>query len=132
MKLRDQAGFVLLEALLAVAIFAIGVLALGRCVNNCMAAERWRNENALAMRVLENRSMEIEGGAVALETAPMETLKSPFDGMKLKQTVTPLKMKNEKNEDLVGMVTVKLLVTWISDHEPRERSLTYYAHIRQQ
>ena len=34
-------GFLLLESMLAVAIFAIGILALGRCVENCLKAERF-------------------------------------------------------------------------------------------
>ena len=48
-------GVMLLEAMLAVAIFAIGVITLGRCVSNCIAAERLVQEDALARRALENR-----------------------------------------------------------------------------
>ena len=57
-------GVMLLEAMLAVAIFAIGVITLGRCVSNCIAAERLVQEDALARRALENRWAEIESGAV--------------------------------------------------------------------
>src|SRR5258707_1385616 len=54
----NRKGFVLLEALVAVAIFAIGVIALGRCVSNCLAAERLRFEDARSRQVLENRLAE--------------------------------------------------------------------------
>ena len=36
---KRAGGFMLLEALLAVTIFAIGVLTLGRCVSGCLSAE---------------------------------------------------------------------------------------------
>jgi len=119
-------GFVLLEAMLAVAIFAVGVISLGRCVNNCVAAERLKREDALAGQALENRMAEIEAGAVALENLGAETLKSPFDGMKLKQTILPLKMKNEKDQELSGLVSVTLSLAWTSSGDSRQRSLTFY------
>jgi len=121
-----ERGFVLLESMLAVAIFAIGVLALGRCVSNCMAAERLKHEDALAGQVLANRMAEIEGGAVLLTNAAPEILKSPFDGMKLKESSGLLKMKNEKDQDLPGLFTVTLVVTWNSGGDPRQKALTFY------
>jgi hypothetical protein len=42
----------LLEALLAVTIFALGVLVLGRCVSGCLSAVRLKEEDALARRAL--------------------------------------------------------------------------------
>jgi type II secretion system protein I len=123
-------GFVLLEAMLAVAIFAIGVITLGRCVNNCMTAERLKREDILAGEVFENRLAEIEAGATPLESSPRETLKSPFDGMKLKQTIVPLKMRNENDRDLSGLFSVTLILT--RSGESRERSLTFYVLPRQQ
>ena len=51
---KKSAGFLLLESMLAVAIFGLGVIALGRCVENCLRAERIRREEGLAQRVLSN------------------------------------------------------------------------------
>jgi type II secretion system protein I len=128
----NSRGFVLLEAILAVGIFAIGVLALGRCVNNCIAAEHFKREDALAGQALENRMAEIEAGAVVPESSGAEILESPFDGMKLKQTVLPLQIKNEKDQDLAGLLSVALSVAWTSSGASRERSLTFYVLPRQQ
>ena len=122
-----QKGFVLLEALLAVAIFAIAVIALGRCVSNCLAAERLRFEDARSRQVLENRLAEIQLGAAPLAKESTEILKSPYAGWKLKQTAVPLVRKNELDQPLTGLQAVTLQVTWTSDGESHSRELTFYA-----
>ena len=89
-------GVMLLEALLAVTIFAIGVITLGRCVSNVIAAERQKEDDALARRALENRWAEVESGAVPLMDAGngsasrSEELKGPFAGMTMRMTTVPV------------------------------------------
>ena len=51
-------GVMLLEALLAVTIFAIGVITLGRCMSNCIAAQRMQEEDGLARRLVRAREGE--------------------------------------------------------------------------
>lgn len=120
-------GFVLLEVILAVAIFAIGVLALGRCANNCLVAERLRHKTALATQALQNRMLEIQGGAVLMKSAGAKSLTPPFSGMELQQSVSPLSLKNENSQDLTGLCAITLKVAWQSDGEPHEKSITFYA-----
>ena len=124
-------GFMLLEALLAVAIFALGVLTLGRCVSGCLAAERLKEEDALARRALENRWAEIESGAVPLSRESTEELKAPFEGMKLKTTGVAVEKTNEKAEIIEGIFAVTLSVTWASDGEEQAKELTFYFYPRQ-
>jgi Tfp pilus assembly protein PilV len=128
--MNRRAGFVLLEAMLAVAIFALGVIALGRCVSNCVAAEHFKAEDARARRVLENRMAEIEAESVEFSNASEEKLKAPFEGMTLKQKRVVLKKKNEQKADMTGLFAVTLEVTWLSDKETQSRQLTFYVHPR--
>jgi type II secretory pathway component PulJ len=128
--MKRRAGFVLLEAMIAVAIFAIGVITLGRCVSNCVAAERFKVEDARARRVLENRMAEIEAESVSVGNPSEEKLKAPFEGMTLKQRRVELKKKNEKKADMTGLYAVTLEVTWLSDREPQSKQLTFYVHPR--
>ena len=125
------AAFVLMEAMLAVAIFAIGVLTLGRCVSNCLAAEQFKVEDARARRALENRVAEIEAGAVPLNKSLTEKLTGEFAGLELQQAARPLKMKNEKGEDLTGLLAVTLQVTWRVSGEARSRELIFYVPSRE-
>ena len=130
-------GVMLLEAMLAVAIFAIGVITLGRCVSNCIAAERLQQEDALARRALENRWAEIESGAVVLgaqgggSTSSTDELKGPFAGMKLKTVSVPVKKKNEKEEKIEGISAVTLTVAWESGGEEQSKELIFYVYPRQ-
>ncbi len=130
-------GVMLLEAMLAVAIFAIGVIALGRSVSNCVAAQRLKEEDILARRALENRWAEIESGAVPLgaagggPTTASEELKDPFAGMKLKTVSVPVKKKNEKEEKIEGISAVTLTVLWESGGEEQSKQLIFYVYPRQ-
>lgn len=125
---RTARGFVLLEALLAVAIFAIGVLSLGRCISQGLGAERFKMEDARARRVLQNRYEEIEGRSVSLKDATVE-LDAPNKGLTLKQKVQPLHKRDEKGRELDKLAVVTLTVEWVSDAVTESRSLTFYATV---
>ena len=133
---RKERGVMLLEALLAVMIFSIGVITLGRCVSNCIAAERLKEEDALARRALENRWAEVESGAVPLNaagggpTSSSDELKGPFAAMKMKMTSVPVQKKNEKEEKIEGISAVTLTVTWESGGEEQSKELIFYVYPR--
>src|SRR5687767_3860307 len=101
---RKRSGFLLLESMLAVAIFAIGILALGRCVENCLKAEKYRREESLAQRALDNRWIQVETGAMPLgDKSVDEELKGAWQGMRMNMFREPLQLKNEKDQDLFGL-----------------------------
>ncbi len=129
---RRERGFMLLEALLAVTIFALGVITLGRCVSNCVSAERLKEEDSLARRLLENRWAEIEAGTGTLARESNDEFddKSPFAGLKLKMTSVPIEKKNEKEEKIEGLFAVTLSVTWQSDGEEQSKELMFYVYPR--
>jgi hypothetical protein len=127
---RGRASFILIEAMLAVAIFALGMLTLGHCVTNCIAAEQFKVEDARARRALENRIAEIEAGARSVLELSKEKLSGSFAGLTLLQRSAPLKKRNEKNEELTGLVAVTLEVAWSSGGETRSRQLIFYVHPR--
>src|SRR5450432_3183536 len=117
-------AFVLLEAMLGVAIFAIGVIALAQCVNNCLTAEMAKTEDQRARLALENRMAEIESGAMTFEGTKTEKLTGMFDGITLKQTRTQLKLKNEKKEDVLGLSNVSIEAAWQSGREQQSKAIS--------
>jgi len=121
-----RASFVLIEVMLGVMIFALGVLALGRCVNNCVTAETMRQETERARLALENRMAEVEAGQIATNKDISEDMGDSFPGMTVKQTRQPVVAKNEKNEVINGLYQVTLEVDWTSGNEPQSKQISFY------
>ena len=129
---RATGGFLLLECMLAVAIFAVGVLALGRCVENCLRAEKFRREEALAQRALANYAVQIETDALPLTDKMTEQLKGAWTGMTMNIAREPLAIRNEKDQELFGLYKVTLDLSWKAGRETIQRSLSFYTYPRQQ
>lgn len=125
---RTSAAFILLEAMIAVAVFAIGVIALGNCVQNCLVGERLKEDDARARRILENRMVELEAGSLPITDKASEELKGMFSGMTLKTTRVPLKRKNEKNQEVFGLFAITLQLTWKFDGKEQSKELTFYVY----
>lgn len=124
-------GFVLLECMLAVAIFALGIIALGRCVENCLKAERFRREEGLAQRALANYWVQIEQGAIPITDKYSEQLKGAWTGMTLNVTREPLTVKNEKDQELFGLYQVRLQLSWPNGPETMTREMQFIMYPRQ-
>ena len=118
--------------MLAVAIFAVGVLALGRCVENCLRAEKFRREEALAQRALANYVVQIETDALPLTDKMTEQLKGAWTGMTMNIAREPLAIRNEKDQELFGLYKVTLELSWKAGRETIQRSLSFYTYPRQQ
>lgn len=115
-----------MEVMLAVVIFALGMLALGRCVRDTLRADGIRRQEERASRVLSNALAQVESGAMKLGSPVREPLKGVYEGMELRVTREPLKEKNEKDQDITGLYRVKLEVSWESGGERLSRELTFY------
>ncbi len=125
-------GFILFEVMLAVAIFTIGVIVLGECVERCIEAELDKQSDVRVRRLLENRMAEIQANAIPLNDSITEDLKGMFAGMTLKTTREPLKRKNEDNQDLPNLFLVRTEVLWTrTDGEKDSRALEFYVYQRQ-
>lgn len=128
---RLRRAFLLVEVMLAVAIFAVAVLALAKSVEAMLNAQILKDEDEKVRRFLESKMLEIEAGAVPLSDSNSEQIKGWLPEMTLKTTRTPLKKKNEKGVDLTGLYMVNLDLTWLSNNEKMQRSMSFYIYPRQ-
>lgn len=128
---RRRAGFLLLETMIGVAIFALGLLGLARCVGNCMDAETAKNWDERARVALENRMAEIEAGAVGIKTDKQETLSGMFKGITLRQTRAPLALKCDPGKEAAGLYKVQLEAAWNESACPQSKSVMFYVFQRQ-
>jgi Tfp pilus assembly protein PilV len=126
-------GFLLLECMLAVFVFAIAALGLGKCVQNCLKAETFRREEALAQRALSNYWAQVEMGAIPLTSDSMsEELKGAWTGMKMTIVREPMTLQNEKEQDLFSLYKVTLMLTWGRSNEPQLRQMNFIYYQRTQ
>jgi len=125
-----QRGFALLEAMLAVAIFAIGILALGRCISQGLTVERVEKEDARVARILENRAAEIEAGAVA-PTEAKEQIGDIHGGITLTQIREPVHKMDEHGQEITNLSLVTLKAVWTSGNERQSRVLNFYVWSQQ-
>ena len=115
--------------MLAVTIFALAVLALGRCMDNCMRAELALREDDRARRALENRMAEIECGAVTVGDPQTDELKDLFEGMKIKQSREEMSFKNENDQEVQGIDRITLNLSWKSHGEERAAHPAVLCHV---
>src|SRR3954447_24800491 len=57
---NKRAAFALYEVLIGLAIFSVGVLALGRAVQNCLNASGLNSEEDRVRQILANRMAEVQ------------------------------------------------------------------------
>jgi hypothetical protein len=128
---RSTCGALLFEVMLAVGIFAAGVLALGQCVQNLLRGERFRREEALAQRLLANYLVQIETEALPIADKMSEQLKGAWTGMTMNIVREPMKLMNEKEQELFGIYRVTLDLSWKSGADTVTRTLSFYTYPRQ-
>jgi len=131
---KKSRGFLLLETMLGVIIFAVGVLGMTRAVQNCLAAERLKQAAQVARLALENRMAEVESGAVAAKEGTVsEELKDQFKGITMIQTRRKFALKGGKKQELTGLYTVELEATWRSQFgDKQSRQLSFYVYLPNQ
>jgi len=125
-KSRHHSGFLLLETMLGVVIFSLGVLAMAKCVNNCLSAEAIKAEDQRARLALENRMAEIEAGAVVVEEPKTEKLKGMFSGIVMKQSRQKSPLMIAKNQPLTGLYVITLDAVWQAPEGSMTKELVFY------
>ena len=109
---RASAGFLLLEILLATFIFVVGILALGRCMSNCLDAQEFRGQEDRARLALENRMAEIQASPALPDDNHRSVLKGMFAGMTLIERRRTLDVKNQDNVALPNLHEITITAEW--------------------
>ncbi|MEI6871619.1 MAG: prepilin-type N-terminal cleavage/methylation domain-containing protein [Verrucomicrobiota bacterium] len=127
---QRQRGFILLEAMVATAIFAMAVLALAQCIESGLQAGVAQRDDARARRALSNRMRELEGGAQPyVDILNGVELKGEFAGMVLRQTIVPLELIDQNKAIVDDLFGVTLEVSWQASARSRAvKQLMFYAY----
>src|SRR3982750_4294355 len=123
-----RSAFALYEVLIGLFIFAIGIIALGRAVNNCMNASALSADDARVREILANRMVEIETTPGQPDKAKESKVNSGFGIVKLVQKAVPQGMKEEDGTELTGIVRVTLIANWSRGGTDQSKAIAFYVY----
>jgi len=121
-------GFALYEVLLGVAIFAVGVLALGRAVENCLNASTLNAEENAVGQILSNRMAEIQASRGLPDQAKEFTIDDGYGVVKLIQKSKPADLTEPNKTMLSGINLVTLIAQWERRGVTQSRQIQFYVY----
>jgi hypothetical protein len=123
-----RAGFALYEVILGVIIFVIGVLALGRAVENCLTASTLTAEDSRVRLILANRMAEIQATPGIPDSAKESKLDTGYGTVKLIQKTVPAQLTEEDGVELTGVNLVTLKAEWDRGGYTQSESIQFYVY----
>jgi hypothetical protein len=121
-------AFALYEVLLGLMIFLIGVLVLGRSVQNCLNASSLSSEDDRVRQILSNRMAEIQAAPGFPDDRKVTTIDTGYGEVKLVQTSEPAGLKDEKGLEMGGINRVTLQVEWMRSRVSQLRKVEFYVY----
>lgn len=113
---------------MGLAIFAIGILALGRAAQNCLNASTLSATEDRVRQILSNRMAEIQVKPGFPDAAKEFKIDTGYGVVKLIQKSVPAGLKNENDIPLGGINLVTLTAEWDSGGAPQSRQLEFYVY----
>ena len=125
---KSRAGFALYEVLLGVTIFAIGVVALGRAVENCINASALSAEESRVREVLWNRMAEIQTTPGNPDASKQTKIDSGYGKIVLIQKTTPANLTESDGNRLTGVNLVTLTAKWEKGGVTQSKQIEFYVY----
>ena len=127
-RLRRFNAFALYEVLLGVAIFAIGVIALGRAVENCLNASTISAEEGAVRQILSDRMAVIQAAPGVPDPEKEFRINSNYGTVMLIQKSAPAELTEEDKTLLSGIDLVTLTAQWQHAGVPQSKRIQFYVY----
>jgi hypothetical protein len=121
-------GFALYEVMIGVTIFVVGILALGRSVENCLNASELTTDENRIRTILSNRMAEIQTAPGNPDASKEIKIKSAFGVVRLIQKSVPAGLKQEEGVELGGLRRVLLTAEWVRGRVKQTKQLSFYVY----
>ena len=121
-------AFALYEVLLGLAIFALGVLALGRAVENCLSASTLNAEEQRVRQVLANRMAEVQATPGAPDNSKQFDVDTGYGVVKLIQKSAPADLEEDNGTPLAGVNHVTLSAKWTRGGVEQTQQIEFYVY----
>jgi Tfp pilus assembly protein PilV len=125
---RSRRGLALYEVLMGIAIFAFGVLALGRAVENCLNASTLNAEEDRVRLILSNRMAEVQTTPGLPETTKEYTVDTGYGVVKVVQTSEPADLEDDNGAQLTGVHRVRLTAKWTRAGTDQSQQIEFYVY----
>jgi Tfp pilus assembly protein PilV len=127
-RAKSGRAFALYEVLLGMTIFVVGILALGRSVENCMNASALSAEDDRVRLILSNRMSEIQTTPGLPDPAKETTIDTGYGVVRLMQKTVATPMTEADGTELPGINTVTLTAEWVRGGVRQSRSIEFYVY----
>ena len=128
LRARLRCAFALYEVLLGVAIFAIGVIALGRAVENCLNASTISAEESAVRQILSDRMAVIQAAPGVPDPEKEFKINSSYGTVRLIQKSAPADLTEEDKTLLSGINLVTLTAQWQHAGVPQSKRIQFYVY----
>jgi Tfp pilus assembly protein PilV len=127
-RARSKYAFALYEVLLGVAIFAIGVISLGRAVENCLNASTISAEENVVRQILSDRMAQVQAATALPETEKEFKIKTRYGRVILTQKAAPAALTEPDNTLITGINLVTLTARWQHAGVPQTKQIQFYVY----
>jgi Tfp pilus assembly protein PilV len=125
---RSKYAFALYEVLLGVAIFALGVISLGRAVQNCLNASTISAEENVVRQLLSDRMAQVQAASVVPEAEKEFKIKTSYGRVILTQKTAPAALTEPDNTVINGINLVTLTARWQHAGVPQSKQIQFYVY----
>ena len=125
---RNKNGFALYEVLMGLAIFALGVLALGRAVENCLNANSLNAEEDRVRQILSNRMAEVQATPGSPDPKKEFNVDTGYGIVKVIQTSAPADLEDDNGAQLRGVNLVTLSANWTRGGAEQSQQIEFYVY----
>jgi prepilin-type N-terminal cleavage/methylation domain-containing protein len=125
---RSKKGFALYEVLIGLAIFSLGVLALGRSVQNCLNASGLNAEEDRVRQILADRMAELQATPGFPDAKKETKIATGYGDIVLVQKSVPTPLKLNDLTEINGINLVTLTAEWKRGGVPQSRKIQFYVY----
>jgi Tfp pilus assembly protein PilV len=129
---RRRAGsryaFALYEVLIGVAVFALGVIALGRAVENCINASTISAEDNVVRQILSDRMAQVQAASAVPDAEKEFKIDTSYGRVILQQKTALAALTEPDNTLITGMNIVTLTARWQHAGVPESRQIQFYVY----
>jgi hypothetical protein len=125
---KSKRAFALYEVLLGVAIFALGVISLGRAVQNCINASSISAEENVVRQILSDRMAVVQAASVVPDAEKEFKINTSYGKVILTQKAAAAALTEPDNTIITGINLVTLTARWEHAGIPQSKQIQFYVY----